>query len=92
MWIRLRSWRTATCVSHARWSRGSALTSYAREELSREALNLRAGEGYKSVPLEEVEDALSEEVGYNTDVIAEVERVAQVYAFISVCLVVQRQR
>jgi hypothetical protein len=60
--------------------------------LSREALNLRAGEGHKSISLEEVEDALSEEIGYNTDVIAEVERVAQVYAFVSVCLVVQRQR
>jgi hypothetical protein len=39
--------------------RGSILTSYARKELSGKALNLRAGEGHKSISLEEVEDALS---------------------------------
>jgi hypothetical protein len=68
------------------------LTSYTRKELSGEALNLRAREWHKSISLEEVEDALPKEVCDNADVVSEVERISEMYAFVSVCLVVQRQR
>jgi hypothetical protein len=71
--------------------RGSVLTSYTRQELSGEALNLRAGKWYKSISLEEVEDTLSQEIRDNADVVPEVEGITQVDAFVSIGLVVQRQ-
>jgi hypothetical protein len=91
VWIRLRSWRTVGLVSDALTKCGSVLTSYARKELSGEALNLRAGKWHKSISLEEVKDTLSQKIRDNADVIPEVEGITQMDAFVSVGLVVQRQ-
>lgn len=49
---------------------------------------MSAGKWYESVALEEVEDALAQEVGDNADVVAEVKRVSQVDALVTVVLVV----
>lgn len=49
------------------------LTCNAREQLLCEMLDLAAGKGHKIVALQEVEDALPEQVGDDADVIPEVE-------------------
>jgi hypothetical protein len=54
-------------------------------------LNLRAREGYEAVSLEEVKDALPEEISDDADVISEVERVSQMYTLVAVVFVVQSQ-
>ena len=52
---------------------------------------MSAGKWYKGVALEEVKDALAQEVGDNADVVAEVKRVSQVDTLVAVVLVVAGQ-
>ena len=52
---------------------------------------MTAGKGDKLVAFEEVEDALAEQVGNDTDVVSEVEGIPEVYAFIPVVLVILGQ-
>jgi hypothetical protein len=63
--------------------------SDAGEELSRKALYLCAWEGHKSVALQEIEDALAEEICDYAYMISEVERVTQVYTLVLVGTVVE---
>ena len=57
----------------ARWDKRH--TSNACEELSSKALNLTAWKGHKSVALEKVEDALTEKVGDDANMITKVKAV-----------------
>lgn len=68
------------------------LTGDAREELAGKLLDVSAGERHKGIALEEVKDALAQEVGDDADVVAEVERVSQVDTLVAVVLVVACQR
>lgn len=52
---------------------------------------MSARKWYEGVALEEVEDALAQEVGDNADVVAEVKRISQVDALVAVVLVVAGQ-
>lgn len=62
---------------------------HARKELPRKVLDLGAGKRHKAVALQEVEDALPEQVRDDADVIAEIERVPQMYALVAVLCVVE---
>jgi hypothetical protein len=64
------------------------LTRNAGKQLAGKALDLAAGKRHEAVALEEVEDALAEQVGDDADVVAEVEAVAQVDALVAVGAVV----
>jgi len=67
-----------------------SLTSNTGEELTREALYMRARKRHELVLLEEVEHALTEKVGNDANVVLEVEAVPQVDTLVSVVLVVLR--
>ena len=67
------------------------LTGHAGEQLAREILNLRTWERNESISFEKVEDTLPKQVCDNANVVAEVERISQVNAFVPVVLVVQSQ-
>jgi hypothetical protein len=70
---------------------GDKLTGDARKELASELLDVSARKGHKSVALEEVKDALAQEIGDDADVVAEVKRVSQVDTLVAVVLVVACQ-
>ena len=74
------------------WERvGNKLTGDARKELAGELLDVGARERHKGVALEEVKDALAQQVGDDADVVAEVKRVSQVDTLVAVVLVVACQ-
>lgn len=54
-------------------------------------LDLSAGKGHEAVAFEKIKDTLAQEIGNNANVVAIVETVAQVNAFIPVGLVVRGQ-
>ena len=64
------------------------LTSNAREELTSKALDLAVWKRHKPVPLEKVEDALSQQVHDDANVSAIIEAVPKVNAAIAVVLIV----
>lgn len=64
------------------------LTGDAGEQLSSKALDVCAGKWCECVLLEEVKDALAEQVGDNADMIAVVEAFSEMNATILVVLVV----
>lgn len=64
------------------------LTGNAGEQLSSKALDMCAGKRRESVLLEEIEDALAEQIGHDTDVVAVVEAFSEMDASVLVCLVV----
>jgi hypothetical protein len=70
---------------------GDKLTGNARKELASKLLDVSARKGHKGVALEEVEDALAQEIGDDADVVAEVKRVSQVDTLVAVVLVVACQ-
>jgi len=65
-----------------------SLTSNAGEQLPSKALDLTARERHEAVALQEVENTLAQQICDYTDMVAEVETVAKVYAFVAVFLVV----
>lgn len=71
---------------HARLNK--RLTCNAGEQLTCKILYLRAWKRYKSISFQEVEHALPEQVRDNADVVAEIERVPQVYTLVSIVLIV----
>lgn len=73
VWIRLRSWRTESIVSSrtALWK--SVPTSNTCKQLPREVLYLRAWERDKTIALEEIKDALAEQVRDDAYVVSVVE-------------------
>lgn len=54
-------------------------------------MNLTAWERYKAITLQEIENALTEKIGDDTNVVAEVEGVAKVNTLIAVGFVVERE-
>lgn len=68
------------------------LTSNTREELPSKALDLTARKRHKSISFQKIENALSKEVGNDAYVVSKVERIAQVYALVSICLIIESQR
>ena len=62
--------------------------SYTSKELASKILDVGAREGSKTVRLQEVEDTGSEKICYNTDVVEEIEAVAQMNALVAVVLIV----
>lgn len=52
---------------------------------------MSAGKWYEGVALEEVKDALAQEIGDDADVVAEVKRISQVNTLVAVVLVVAGQ-
>ena len=64
------------------------LTGYAGEQLTCKVLDLAVWEGHKVVALQEVEDALAEEVHDDADVAAVIEAVTQMDASVPVLLVI----
>lgn len=71
--------------------RSVALTCNAREELPREALDVAVWEGRKRIRLEEVKDALTQQIRDDADVVPKVETVPEVDALVSVIPVVGGQ-
>jgi hypothetical protein len=67
------------------------LTGDARKELASELLDVSTWEWHKGIALEEVKDALAQEVGDDANVVAEVKRVSQVDTLVAVVLVVACQ-
>jgi hypothetical protein len=89
VWIRLRSCRTRIRLETILIKDSEKkLTSYARKKLSSKALDLTIREGDKSIALQEIKDTLSEQVHDNAYVSTIVKAVPEVYAPISVLLVV----
>ena len=66
----------------------SALTGYTREELSGKGLNVCTGKRREVVGLQEVKHALPIEISDDADVVAKVEALSQMDAFVPVVLVV----
>lgn len=64
------------------------LTSYTRKELPGKVLDLAAGERHEAVALEEVKDALSQQIRHDANVISIIETIPQVDALVSIGLVV----
>ena len=81
----------ARCNSAARRPGQVELTSNAGKQLSGKVLYLAVRERYEVVALEEVEDALPQEIHDDADMSAIVEAVPEVYASIAVLLVVGLQ-
>lgn len=67
---------------------GGKLTGDAGEELSCKLLNVTAGERNKLVALQEVKDALAEQVGDDANMIPKVKGVSEMDAFVAVLLVI----
>lgn len=67
-------------------------TSNASEKLPGEVLNLTVRERYKVIALQEVKNALAEEVHDNADVAAEIEAIPQVYTPVAVLGIVGLER
>ena len=65
------------------------LTGDTGEQLAGKVLDLRTWKGYKSVALEEIKDALAQQIRDDTDVIAKIKGVSEMYAFVSIGLVVE---
>lgn len=55
-------------------------------------LDLTAGERDKPIALQEIEDALAQQVGDNTDMIAVVEAVPKMDTLVAVAFIVRRER
>lgn len=68
------------------------LTCNTGEELPGEVLNLTARKWYKPITFEKVENALPKQVRDDANMVAEIERVAKVYALVSVGLVIESKR
>ena len=64
-------------------------TGHAREQLAGKVLYLSAWKRHEAISLQEVEDALPEKICDYTDVVSEVEGVAEMYTFVPVGLIVQ---
>lgn len=64
------------------------LTCNAREQLTRKALDLAVGKGHEAVALEEVKDALAQQIHDDANVPAVVEAIAQVDAAVAILGVV----
>ena len=69
-----------------RWPGG--LTSYTSEKLTGETLYLTAWERNKLICLQKVENALTQKIGHNTDMVPKIEAVAQMYTLVPVLLVI----
>lgn len=69
-----------------------ALTSYTGKKLPSEALYVRARKGHEGIRLEEIEDALTEQIRDDTDMVSEVEAITKMNALVPVVLVVLSQR
>ena len=67
------------------------LTGNTGEQLSCKVLNLTAWERHETIALEKVEHTLTKQVCDNANMIAEVKGVSQMYAFVSIRLVIQRE-
>ena len=67
------------------------LTSNTGEELSGEALNLTAWKWHKPISFEKVKNTLAEQICYYAYMIAEIERIPKMYAFVSIRFVVESQ-
>ena len=65
------------------------LTCDAGEQLSGEALDMTVGKGREIVTLEEVEDALTQQIGDDADVIPKVETIPEMDALVAVLGIVQ---
>jgi hypothetical protein len=59
--------------------------------LAGEQLDVGAGKWREAVRLQEIKDALSKEIGNNADVIAKVETMPKVNAFVSVLAIILRK-
>lgn len=68
------------------------LTGYTGEQLSRKLLYVSARKWDKLVALEEIKDALTEQVGDDTNVVPEIKSVAEMDALVAVLLVVLGER
>lgn len=86
--MRLRSCRTRLVSIPGFVPLDWELTSHAGEKLTSERLNLTAREGNKSVALQKVEDALSQQICDNADVVAEVKTIAKVNALVAIGFVI----
>lgn len=67
-------------------------TGHTCEELSSKVLDLATGERNKAVSLEKVKHTLTEQIGDDADVVAVIEAIPQVDAFVAVLLIIRRQR
>lgn len=54
-------------------------------------LNLTAGKWNETIAFEEVENALTKQIGDDADMVAEIKAVAKMYTFVTVALVVGGQ-
>lgn len=88
VWMRLRSCKTDQGQYKPCGTGNGSLTSNTGEKLPGKALNLTARERHKSVALEEVENALAQQIRDYTYVVSVVEAVAKVYAFVAIVFVV----
>lgn len=71
---------------------GLRRTRNAGKQLSCKTLDMCTRERHETVPFEEIEHALPEEVGHDTDMIPVVEAVSEVDALVAILFVVRRQR
>ena len=67
------------------------LTGNTGQKLPGETLYLTAWERDKGIRLEKVEDALSEQIRHDADVVSKVEAISQVDAFVTILSVVVRK-
>lgn len=69
----------------------SRLTSHTGEELTGKGLDLTAGEGNESVTLQEVKHTLSQKIGDDADMVAEVKTIPEMDTLVAVGLVIGGQ-
>ena len=89
--IRCRSCRTVARIRDYADKGAGPLTSNAGKKLPGKALYLAAWERHEPIALEKVEDTLSKQVCDNAYVIAEIEAVPKMYAFVSILSIIMGQ-